>query len=88
MILSGGNTVFLGFASDPEDGWVPDSHLTWISSVDGVIGVGSGVNVYGPVGTTAPLTPGAHVIRLRAEDSNGTVSSAFVNVLVEPPNHP
>jgi len=82
VLLRGDNTIFLGFATDPEDGWVADTNLIWISDIDGVLGIGPGINVYGPLSSELPLSLGPHVIELRSVDSAGAISSDFVSVVV------
>jgi hypothetical protein len=64
-----------GFASDAEDGMLPDQALAWDSSLDGHLGVGASLFV-------DTLSPGHHVITLTATDSDGQVGTASVEILV------
>src|SRR5690606_10318959 len=68
--------VFPRFASmvlhasawDLEDLMLPDSHVTWSSSLDGVLGTGIELPL-------SDLTPGQHVITVTGTDSHGMSSS-------------
>ena len=64
-----------GFASDAEDGMLPDEALAWDSSLDGHLGVGASLFV-------DTLSPGHHVITLTATDGDGQVSTASVEILI------
>jgi hypothetical protein len=52
-----------------------DGQVQWISSRDGLLGVGAQV-------TIASLSAGAHVITVRADDGHGGVATASVAVTV------
>ncbi|HEY3310541.1 MAG TPA: FG-GAP-like repeat-containing protein [Anaerolineales bacterium] len=72
-----GQTVSLvGFGLDLEDGLLDDSHLEWVSDLDGVIGNGHQL-------ATSVLSNGKHTLTLRATDSSGltTSSSVVVNMV-------
>jgi hypothetical protein len=68
-----GALVLEGAATDPEDGPLSDSALSWSSDVAGPLGTGSGVIVQAPV-------CGSQTITLAATDSSGTVGTASVAV--------
>jgi photosystem II stability/assembly factor-like uncharacterized protein len=68
---------FTGTATDPEDGALPVSALSWSSNRDGDLGVGSSVNVY--------LSPGTHQITLSAVDSQNAVGSTSISITVNQP---
>jgi hypothetical protein len=53
-----------GSASDMEDGLLGPDRLSWHSNLDGPVGTGYCFN-------TTQLTPGTHLITLKAEDSQG-----------------
>src|SRR5262249_11725620 len=65
--------VLKGHATDPEDGPLPGSSLSWTSSLDGPLG--SGV----PVSAPAPSV-GKHQIVLTATDRQG--ASAYTSIAV------
>ncbi len=72
-----GETVYLqGTAFDSEDGRLPEESITWISSIDGMIGTGSSISV-------SNLSVGNHIITLEALDSTGVKGSTEVNVTIE-----
>jgi hypothetical protein len=68
-----GALVLEGAASDPEDGPLPDSALSWSSDVAGPLGTGSSAIVQTPA-------CGRQTITLSATDSSGNVGSASVAV--------
>ena len=57
--FAGEPVTFQGTATDPESGTLSGSALTWQSSLDGTLGVGSSL-------TTSDLSTGAHSIKLIA----------------------
>lgn len=68
------DTVVLeGSGSDPEDGSLSGSSLTWESSVDGELATGGS-------GTQVGLSEGDHTIRLIATDSEGVTDTAAVGI--------
>lgn len=76
------NVLLLGTAEDLEDGWVDVSTgapieptISWYSSISGYLGSSSYLN-------TSGLPRGQHVIEMRAADSLGAISSAFVSVSI------
>ncbi|MBI5876919.1 MAG: hypothetical protein HZB53_04645 [Chloroflexi bacterium] len=64
-----GDTVLLrGAALTPEDGFVPDDHLSWTASPGGALGAGGQLH-------TAALAPGQHVITLTAVSPSSGLST-------------
>jgi hypothetical protein len=70
--------MFNGYAWDPEDGPLPAETLAWESDRDGFLGSGAEMAV-------STLSPGHHVITLRATDSDGQVGANSVSVFVRLP---
>ena len=72
-VFPAGEQVYLhGAALDLEDGIIPNESLTWISNVDGELGVGSAIFVL--------LSPGTHNLTLQAEDAVGNISIAQTTI--------
>jgi len=69
--------VLSGRATDPEDGELPGSALTWTSDVDGLLGNGASL-------TVPSLTVGSHLITLVALDGAGATGRASVGLEVFP----
>ena len=69
----GSLVVLQGFATDMEDGTLPDEALQWSSDVQGGLGTG-------PSLALNELQSGKHVITLSAADSYGIVSNASVTI--------
>lgn len=80
--IQGGNySAFISFdadAEDLEDGFI-NSSISWISSIDGIIGSGSSFS--------RRLSFGTHMITATATDSDSNVSSdsVIINIINEPP---
>jgi YVTN family beta-propeller protein len=74
----GSSVTFTGTASDPEDGVLPGSSLTWISSIDDELGTGASL-------TTDQLSPGAHNIVLMAKDSRDAGAFDTVSISLSYP---
>ncbi len=74
-VTQGSEVVLTGAAADPEDGVLPGTALTWLSSLDGTLGQGDSLSLYS-------LSPGAHTITLRATDQNGGQGTATVQLTV------
>lgn len=74
-VPEGAFLTFEGEAEDLEDGVLPGAALNWISDRDGPLGSGN-------VLSTVTLRPGRHVVTLRAEDIEGAVGEATVEILV------
>lgn len=70
--------VLQGEAYDIEDGVLPDSALSWTSNRDGSLGTGELL-------PAQILTPGDHILRFSAHDSEGNTSEQSVQVSVLPP---
>jgi len=67
--------LFLGHGYDLEDGPLPDAALSWRSDHDGFLGNGEWIEA-------DQLSPGTHRITLSAQDSDGNVAEASVNIRV------
>lgn len=72
----GENIYFVGMASDEEDGQVPNSSLSWNSSIDGVVGTGSFLS-------NRTLSVGNQTITLKAIDETDLVGTAVVNISIK-----
>ncbi len=70
---TGTSITFTGSATDPEDGALGDSALTWQSSINGMLGTGSSI-------TATDLSYGQHIITLSSVDSRGASSTATINL--------
>ncbi len=79
--ITGQQVMLVGEAYDVEDGILPEGALAWSSDVEGDLGSGPHLAV-----TT--LHPGAHVITLRATDSDGKAGTATVTVFVRTASAP
>jgi PKD repeat protein len=76
--FAAGTTVQLrGSATDPEDGALNGASLTWRSSLDGLLGTGTALDV-------ASLRAGAHLVTLTAVDSGGRTGSASIGLTITP----
>jgi len=73
----GATVVLHGSAWDLEDRALDGASLVWTSDVDGEVGTGR-------LTSTAELSVGAHVLTLRATDSDGRVASAATSIVVGP----
>lgn len=73
---SGASVAFTGGASDGEDGDI-SANLNWSSSLDGVIGGGSGFS-------TGTLSSGVHTITASATDSGSLSGSDSISVTIGP----
>jgi hypothetical protein len=68
--------VFVGSATDPQDGPITGANLTWTSDLDGLIGTGTSFS--------ATLSVGEHVVTLTATDSAGNTGVAWIFLTVVP----
>ncbi|RLI14536.1 hypothetical protein DRO49_06130 [Candidatus Bathyarchaeota archaeon] len=66
--------ILKGLAYDLEDGILGSSNIKWFSSKDGYLGNGSSIRV--------KLSPGSHVIIMKAVDSSGAVGETSVEIKV------
>jgi len=73
-VSSASSLRLVGFASDPEDGPLNPSRLTWASDRDGVLGAGDRLHL-------TALSPGEHLITLSATDSDGMQGTASLRVV-------
>jgi len=69
----GSSLTFSGSATDTEDGNL-SSRMTWRSSIDGPLGMGSSF--------TRTLSPGSHTVTAEVSDSAGATASQSVSVTV------
>jgi hypothetical protein len=67
--------VFQGFASDLQDGVVPEDAYHWASDRDGELGQGSTL-------WALSLSPGEHTITLTVTDKGGLKAQASVHIVV------
>jgi glucose/arabinose dehydrogenase len=74
-INAGDTLIFVGAATDPEDGVLAGASLVWSSSIDGSLGTGDSV-------VTTTLSAGTHTITLRASDSQGGFTDSMRSVTV------
>ena len=65
----------MGSAQDSEDGQIQDASLEWESSIDGLLGTGSNLDI-------KDLSPGVHTIQLTATDSMDKTGTASVQVTI------
>jgi hypothetical protein len=76
VTIAVGQTLSLeGDAYDVDTGTLGEEQLQWSSSVDGALGAGASLAV-------STLSVGQHVISFRADDGEGGVTTATVEVLV------
>jgi hypothetical protein len=71
---TGPQIVLEGSGVDLQDGSLPDSALSWTSSLDGALGSGQLLEV--------TLKPGVHTITLAVTDSKGLTATASIQVTV------
>jgi len=75
-VPAGQPVVLQGAATDPEDGFLPDAHLSW--TLDGTpVGTGTNLSVPG-------LAPGSYAVTLTAIDELGLEQSAQATLVVGP----
>jgi hypothetical protein len=65
--------ILVGEAFDREDGFLKGTALVWLSSLDGVLGLGTSVAV-------TKLSAGEHIITLRATDSDALTGTASITL--------
>jgi subtilisin len=76
---AGATILFVGAASDPEEGDLTDS-LMWTSSIQGQIGIGSSFSYI--------LEDGNHVITASVVDAGGQTGSDSISITVGSPGEP
>jgi len=77
VVVVGTPVTFIGSATDPA-GALPDSALSWASSIDGVLGKGDTLR-------DSTLSIGRHTIRLTAINDSGLSASATITLTVAAP---
>jgi hypothetical protein len=75
VFLQGERVLLSGEGMDLEEGSLPDSALTWTSSLDGMLGTGRWLE-------RNNLRIGAHQITLTAQDAQGSQSSQTVTIFI------
>ena len=75
----GENVLLSGDGVDLEDGSLPETALSWTSSLDGALGTGSWLE-------RSDLRLGTHLITLTVRDSAGNQSSASVTIYIRQPH--
>ncbi|MEO1256158.1 MAG: hypothetical protein AAFY41_14915, partial [Bacteroidota bacterium] len=72
--FTNGFGVYLqAYAVDDEQGVLPDSIISWVSDIDGSLGIGNPLS-------NQILSPGFHVVSASVSDNQGLSSSASVNI--------
>ncbi len=74
-VVSGSSVAFSGIASDPEDGQLGGSSLTWSSSLSGALGTGELLFLN-------TLPDGTQTITLTAMDSDAMVSTDSITITI------
>jgi subtilisin family serine protease len=77
-VAAGTTVTLVGTATDPEDGVLPGTSLTWTSSINGALGSGTSLS-------TTSLSAGVHTITLTARDSKGATGTAVRTLTVVAP---
>ncbi len=81
VFYDGDDVTLQASATDPEDGTLTGSGLSWSSDLDGSLGTGTSL-------TVSTLSVGSHSLTVTAEDSDGAQAAASVAVSVLPVNDP
>jgi len=81
LFVNGTQINFTGVGLDPEDGILPDARLAWSSSLDGILGTGTSLNL-------SNLTVGNHTITLTVTDSLGASAMSGIRVQIVPQGTP
>lgn len=79
LVPPGTPVILEGTATDPEDGTVGGSSLTWTSDIDGRLGTGTRLEI---VLSGAACTSTVHTITLEAVDADGNRATHSINVNV------
>jgi subtilisin family serine protease len=71
----GASITFAGTGTDPEDGTLSGTSLTWASNLDGIIGTGASLS-------NSTLSVGVHTITLIVKDSQNALDTATVSITI------
>jgi len=69
-----------GAGDDEHDGSMFGDALTWLSDIDGILGIGNTLAI-------STLSIGRHVVSLVALDSGGLADTAYVHINIQPQNN-
>ena len=73
--LPGQTVILIGEGTDVEDGTLTDAALSWQTNLSGELGTRRMLDVTG-------LIPGAHIITLKAADSDGNITTETINIFI------
>jgi hypothetical protein len=76
---AGAPVPFVGAATDPQDGDLPASALTWSSDLDGPLNNGNPSGMFSQV-----LSVGTHMVTLQAVDSDNNVGTTSITLYIVP----
>lgn len=77
-VVQGTSITFTGTGTDPEDGVLSGTSLTWTSNLSGALGTGTSVSL-------TSLALGTHTITLTAKDSKNAGASTSIVVTITAP---
>lgn len=77
LFVDGTQINFTGDGIDPEEGVLSDASLLWNSSLDGLLGTGSSLNI-------SDLSVGNHTITLTVMDSRGATGAESIIIEIVP----
>jgi subtilisin family serine protease len=75
IAMQGASILFVGAGTDPEEGALAGSSLTWTSSRDGQIGTGTSFS-------TSTLSAGSHLITLTSTDAQGLTGTSTLSITI------
>ena len=77
-VVKGSSVTFTGSGTDPEDGTLSGTSLTWSSNLIGTLGTGTSFS-------TTALTVGTHVVTLTSKDAQGLTGTSAITLSVTAP---